>query len=216
MYEALRKKEERKYNDLHKMSGFEELQAGWGRQLKLFLNSEMNFYQMARESARLDSVLEIGIGAGEMTRWFVENLQDTASIDVSDYAVNSVREILKTDRIVHCSAESLSFQDNRFNVVFHLDGMEHIPAEIEKQALIEAVRVTRPGGRIYYANACCDSWWDHKLVEMGHDPAHVNIKTPNEWHKFYADNTHDSCKIINREVIGDTVYIVLEKKWPAS
>jgi len=206
-------KEKLKYNDLHRLSGYQEDQLGYGRQLELLKNSNSPFFVDIRNSIKNDKVLEIGVGAGEITRWLIENVKDTYSIDISDYASESLRHILNTERVLQMSAHSLKFENNTFNVVLHLDGMEHIPENLEEDCLSEATRVLISGGKIYYANACTDSWWDHKLEKLGHNAAHVNIKTPDQWFKFYESRSKKfSYEVYHYENHGETVYFVLEKK----
>lgn len=207
--------ERKKYDYLHTLSGFDTNQDGYGRQLALLLSSNMKFFDMLRNDLLKDAILEIGVGSGEMTRWLCHEYKDTISIDISDYAINSLQKLLNisNEKIVACSAHALSFNNERFNTVMHLDGMEHIPAEIELECLSEAVRVCKRGGRIYYANACCDAWWDHKLFSAGFDPAHINIKSFESWNAFYKQHSKRlEYNICHYETLGETFYTVLEKK----
>lgn len=208
------KKEKRKYDELHRMSGYDPESAGYGRQLSLVRNSESLFFASIRESIDKDDILEIGIGAGEMTRWLIENTERSVSIDISEYAVESVKEIIPNsdNRILQASASELPFEQKKFKTVMHLDGMEHIPREIEFACLEQAIKVLTKDGRIYYANACCDAWWDHILLSKGYDEAHINIKTPEEWIQFYRFHSRKlGYEVEYHEVVNDTVYVILKK-----
>lgn len=207
--------ERKKYDYLHALSGFDPNQSGYGRQLNLLLTSNMHFFDSLRKDLSKDEILEIGVGSGEMTRWLCHEYKDTVSIDISTYAIDSLRKLLNVgnEKIVACSAHDLEFSNERFSTIMHLDGMEHIPAEIELECLSEAVRVCKRGGKIYYANACCDAWWDHKLVSAGFDPAHINIKSFESWNVFY--NQHSKrlgYNIHHYETLGETIYVILEKE----
>lgn len=209
---SLKEKEKLKYNFLHSQSGFDKNQQGYGRQLELLLTSDLIFFKKIRENLNQEGkLLEIGVGAGEMTTWFLENEIDFKSVDISSYAVESLQKLLNTDRVIECSADSLTFEDGSFKTVLHLDGMEHIPREIEVECLRQAARVSN--GFIFYANACTDAYWDHVLKANGHDEAHINIKTPTEWEEFYSKYENEfNYKLISKEVVGDTVYFIIEKK----
>ena len=215
MFDEIIDKEKKKYDALHKMSGYEETSSGYGRQLGLVMNSDSIFFKNIRNSIKREtSVLEIGIGAGEMTQWLINCTDHSVSIDISEYAVDSVKKISGAgeDRIKENSAHDLNFESCHFDVVLHLDGMEHIPHELEVLCLKEACRVLKSGGRLYYANACCDAWWDHIMVSQGYDNVHINVKTPAQWVDFYQRNVEEfGCSLEHHEVSGDTIYVIIGK-----
>ena len=101
-------------------------------------------------------VLEIGAGAGVnlalwskkfgIEGWAVEPEGDGfhAAADAARavFAANGVSD----DRLINATGEDLPFEDNRFEVVFSINVLEH--TEIPARVIAEALRVTKPGGTI--------------------------------------------------------------------
>jgi len=207
-------KEKEKYNIIHKQSGFDVDQPGYGRQRDLIKNSSDYFYSFIREhvnnSCRL---LEIGIGAGEQTLFFLEKGLEFNSIDISDFAITELINLhpdLK-DKINVASASDIPFGDDQFDLVLHLDGMEHIPVELEVDCLKESIRSTKK--YVCYANACDVAYWDDLTISRGLGPAHCNLKNESEWVEFYEkykDQFGYSLKWY--DFTDRTFRIILEKK----
>ena len=91
-----------------------------------------------------ERVLEVGCGAGHLTRRLAERGVDVTGIDANPNA----SEIAGTDRVQTMRAEALDFPDDSFDVVVSVHAIEHIP-ELEA-ALEEMGRVLRPGGRVLF------------------------------------------------------------------
>lgn len=206
-------KEREKYNLLHRQSGFEESQQGYGRQVGLLVNSELYFYKFWREINKDKDkiILDIGLGAGETIKYFQNNKYDFYGIDISDYVVSELTNLLKTDRLICCSAHDIKLPSKFCDVVQHLDGFEHIPQEIEIECLKESIRISK--GYVFHAIACTDAYWDHFLNQNGYDNAHINIKTPSEWLSFFEKYSKQlNYEIFYNETIGETIYIILKVK----
>lgn len=203
--------EQEKYNLVHKYHGTSPDQIGYGRQINELLSKESRFHTFWRECLVEGlSFLEIGLGAGEIVRFFHQREQTYLGIDIADQVVNElVNEGLN---VKHISCHQMSdIPDNSFDVVQHLDGMEHIPVEWETQTLQEEIRVSKQF--VFHANAMGDAFLDTISKQGGFDEVHVNIKNKEKWDLFY--DTHQGgfgYKINHREVIGNTYYIILEKK----
>lgn len=211
MENNLLNKEKEKYNLLHKLSGFETNQAGYGRQLQLLLNSDLFFFKFWREtnSTRENVILDIGLGAGETVKYFLENKYNFYGIDISDYVIDELKNILKTDKLINCSAHDIKLPSKSCDIVQHLDGFEHIPQEIEVDCLRESVRISRK--YIFHAIACTDAYWDHILNQRGFDNAHINIKKPEEWLELFKKYSSDlKYSIYHNQIVGDTLYVILK------
>ena len=203
--------EKSKYNLIHKHTGLSETQIGYGRQIKELLSEDFPFHLKWRELIEGNNkFLEVGIGAGEILRFFHSKDIDYWGIDISDYVVNELsQEGLK---VKECSCHDILFPDNYFDVVTHLDGMEHIPEEWEVATLEEEIRVSKK--YIMHANAMGDAYLDSVSIRGGFDALHVNIKTEQEWDFFYEKNASlMDYEIIFRESKNGTYYIIIEKKW---
>jgi len=109
-------------------------------------------------------VLEIGVGLGTDHLQFARAGARLHGIDLTERGVELVRA-----RLAHyelCSdlrvadAEALPFADNSFDVVYSWGVLHHTPNTA--RAILEAVRVTRPGGRI-----CIMVYSRHAWVSYG-------------------------------------------------
>lgn len=198
-----------KYNIIHKYTGIGENQIGYGRQINDLLSIDFPFHSKWRSLLnKTNKFLEIGVGAGEILKYLYREDMDYWGIDISDYVID---ELLKEGlNVKECSCHDIVFPDNFFDVVMHLDGMEHIPVEWEKKTIEEEVRVSRK--YIFHSNAMGDAYLDQISKSNGFDGVHVNIKNEEEWDSFYEKNSRElNYKIIFRGILSDTYYIILEK-----
>lgn len=86
-------------------------------------------------------VLEVGAGAGHLTKRLAERGVDIVGIDVNPEAAS----VAGTDRVVEMSADDMTFSDGEFDAVVSFHAIEHIPALDEAAA--EIARVLKPGGK---------------------------------------------------------------------
>ena len=202
--------EKEKYNIVHKFTGTSKDQVGYGRQINELRTSDNEFHKLWRAAFSTGkSFLEIGIGSGEILYYFEDNSMPYCGIDISDHIVLELASSGLNVR--HMSCNKMEFGDNEFEVVQHLDGLEHVPIKWEQDTLSETVRVSSK--YIFHANAMGDAYLDEISKKHGYDNVHINIKNEEEWSNFYVRNKDDlGYDIIHSEVISNTYYIVLEKR----
>ena len=97
------------------------------------------------------SLLEIGCGAGRMTKSFSAMYDSVSAVDISDVMLQQAKTVLAGCRNVQLSKVpgdgSLPFGDDAFDVVFSYIVLQHIPARsIQERYISEAIRVLKPGG----------------------------------------------------------------------
>ena len=89
--------------------------------------------------------LDLGCGIGQYTKWFMNNHYDVISSDISDIALEKVKEfnsnVLKLDM-----RDNLPFDDNRFDVVFASLSIHYFSDHDTKNLLSEIKRVLKDGG----------------------------------------------------------------------
>ena len=162
------------------------------------------------QSSRL---LEIGIGPGTFMKW-VEDKYDieTYGIDISDAMVAFAQGLFPNlaSRMTVGNARSLPYADGYFNIVQHLDGMEHIPPLWEGECLKEAARVSKK--YIVYNNATQDAQADSWCSKGGYTAAHINVKSCDEWSEFYMQHSKAYGYKIIEEYKGDWEYVVILEK----
>jgi ubiquinone/menaquinone biosynthesis C-methylase UbiE len=197
-----------KYNVIHRYCGIDEDQAGYGRQLDLLLTDGSVFHKKWQELYKENnSFLEIGLGAGEIVKYLDKEGVEYCGVDISDWVVNELSKLGLN--VKEMSSHTLSFDDNTFDVVQHLDGLEHIPVEWELDTLSESIRVCKK--YVFHSNAMGDASLDSISVSNGFDAVHINIKNSQEWDEFYESNTNLGYKILHKEVDSSTYRIILEK-----
>jgi ubiquinone/menaquinone biosynthesis C-methylase UbiE len=101
-------------------------------------------------------LLDVGAGRGELVRAAVEaGAAEAIGIDYSGDAVEMSRQTLAASgmgdraRVLTGDARKLEFDDAGFDLVTMVDVVEHLAPDELRQALAEAHRVLRPGGRVF-------------------------------------------------------------------
>jgi ubiquinone/menaquinone biosynthesis C-methylase UbiE len=124
----------------------------------LTLGRERRFRQQLLELARLEageSVLDIGCGTGTLAiaaKRVVEGSGVVHGVDASPEMIERARRKAKRSRmevafeLAH--AQSLPFPDARFEVVLSTVMLHHLPKAARAQAVREARRVLKVGGRL--------------------------------------------------------------------
>src|SRR4051794_14441289 len=105
-------------------------------------------------------VLEIGTGLGTDLVRFARAGARVTGLDLTERAVGLVRRRLEQEglsgRVVVGDAERLPFADDSFDVVYSWGVLHHTPNT--EQAVAEALRVLRPGGRLCVMLYARRSW----------------------------------------------------------
>jgi ubiquinone/menaquinone biosynthesis C-methylase UbiE len=105
-------------------------------------------------------VLEIGVGLGTDHVQFARAGATLHGIDLTERGVALVQRRLALENLSSdlrvADAEALPFSDNLFDVVYSWGVLHHTPDTC--RAITEAVRVTRPGGRICLMLYSRHSW----------------------------------------------------------
>ncbi|HML11565.1 MAG TPA: methyltransferase domain-containing protein [Stellaceae bacterium] len=118
-----------------------------------------------------ETILDIGCGAGSLDRQLARLVPNKiVAIDPNTFLQSEAAALAAseglTDRIEFRAgdAEALPFPDATFGCVFSVTVFEECDAE---KALAEAIRVTKPGGRIAIAVRAIDlpQWWNLDLPE---------------------------------------------------
>jgi ubiquinone/menaquinone biosynthesis C-methylase UbiE len=118
-----------------------------------------------------EAILDIGCGAGSLDRQLARLMPNKiTAIDPNSFlqgeaaALAAAEELADRIEFRPGNAEALPFPDETFGCVFSVTVFEECDAE---KALAEAIRVTRPGGRIAIAVRAIDlpQWWNLDLPE---------------------------------------------------
>jgi len=145
-----------RYNEayfLNSCEGYEEFIASEGAHLSRRLGQS---FEMAEVEPGM-RVLDVGCGRGEILRHCADVGVKAYGIDYAPVAVQMARE---AGTVYQADAKRLPFPALFFDRVLMFDLVEHLhPWELD-QALAEARRVLRPGGRLIVHTAP-NEWYDH-------------------------------------------------------
>jgi 2-polyprenyl-3-methyl-5-hydroxy-6-metoxy-1,4-benzoquinol methylase len=206
--EDLFEHERQKYNVIHKYTGIDEGQVGYGRQLGILLTGGDPFHRKWQELYKEgNSFLEVGLGAGEIIKHFHKESVNYCGVDISDYVVDELVKLGLNAK--QMSSHDLTLDNETYDVVQHLDGLEHIPVKWELDTLKEELRVSKK--YVFHSNAMGDAYLDTISKQHGFDALHINIKNEQQWDEFYQFNTDLGYNILLKDVTPDTYRIILEK-----
>jgi SAM-dependent methyltransferase len=94
------------------------------------------------------AVLDIGCGHGALARNLVRAGYDVTGIDPAPEAVAAARLAVPEARFEASGAEALPFAAASFEACVFLNSLHHVPVPLMQDALLEALRVLRPGGEV--------------------------------------------------------------------
>jgi ubiquinone/menaquinone biosynthesis C-methylase UbiE len=104
---------------------------------------------MATQLARLDSVLDVGCGAGHLTETLRGlGVRDVWGLDACPYALTVASSRVPSVHFVHGLAEDSGFADARFDAITVCFVLHELPRAVLERALAEFRRILRPGGRL--------------------------------------------------------------------
>lgn len=113
------------------------------------------------------STLQVACVYGAFSKRLAHHLQGAESdlhiVDVAPIQIRNVRSKLAGERNVHFHVQdssALRFRDGQFSttVVFFL--LHEQPATVRSETIAEAIRVTRPGGKVIFVDYHAPSRWN--------------------------------------------------------
>lgn len=110
-------------------------------------------------------VLDVGCGAGGMSRWLLDHGHEAHGVDSSPASLEHAVHLVPATSLHQGNATALPFPESSFDGVLLLDVLEHAD---DAAALAEARRVVRPGGWVLLSVPAFPWLWSFRDVDAGH------------------------------------------------
>jgi 2-polyprenyl-6-hydroxyphenyl methylase/3-demethylubiquinone-9 3-methyltransferase len=128
-----------------------------------YLGAEIEY--VARRVRPSDMVLELGCGYGRVIAGLAARAKLVVGVDTSRASVALGRESLRDVPnciLLEMNAVALGFRDGVFDVVVCIqNGISAFKVD-QRELIAEAIRVTRPGGRVLFSSYA-ERFWKHRL-----------------------------------------------------
>jgi SAM-dependent methyltransferase len=127
--------------------------------VKQYLESEIEFVRTRVRPT--DSVLELGCGYGRVAFRLAEVAAGVVGIDTSPESLSLARRLAPSGsqcRFERMDASALTFRDGAFDVVVCIQNGICAFAVDPEALMREALRVTRPGGRVLFSSYSAAFW----------------------------------------------------------
>ena len=112
-----------------------------------------------------DTILELGCGYGRVIRYLCPHVKALVGIDTSMSSLKMAYNELRPAAnycLCRMDAAVLGFRDDTFDKTICIqNGISAIKAD-QLTLINEAIRVTRPGGKLYFSSYC-EKFWDERL-----------------------------------------------------
>lgn len=157
--------------------------------------------RLARAAPRHALAVDLGAGQGAYALWYLGAAAEGASVVAVDCSFEALRRVARPRRgkimRVCADAEALPLRSECGDALYSVDALGHLQ-DMEK-ALDEAVRVTRPGARLFLHSECGSPqkrWPDKALIRrLGYDfgarlDGHRSLFTYEELRAFYGRRFH--------------------------
>lgn len=116
-------------------------------------------------------VVDVGCGTGALVRALAGQGAQAIGIEANDAPLR-VAESLGGGRYVKGVGQTLPLDDQSADVVVFIFSLHHVPVDQQRQALAEARRVLRPGGRVHVAEPLVEGEY-FKLLRWVDDETEV-------------------------------------------
>ena len=120
-------------------------------------------------------LLDVGCGTGRWVRRYEERGFSVVGVDATIGMLQIARTHRTSAPLTVGLAQNLPFSDTAFDCVSDITVVQHIPYELQLNALQEMVRVLKPGGRLILMELICK-----KSTHIGKD-SHVFPREPRDW-----------------------------------
>lgn len=143
-----------------------------------------------------DKILEIGAGTGRYTLYYAKKGFDVSAVELIESNLDKLKSKITEGMCVNAvqgNAMDLSmFEDNTFDITLSLGPLYHLFTEEDvNKAVSEAIRVTKPGGKIFFAYITNEAVIFNYGLKKGHlkeieEMCDGNFRVPNIPEEIFA------------------------------
>ena len=124
-------------------------------------------------------VLDMGTGVGRWARWYVRwPGTEVVGIDLEPLRLQTAREYGDSIHYLEMPVNELRFPDEHFDVINCVTVLQHVDDRTKRDALAEAARVLKPGGRLVI----------FELTDTRDDASHVFAWSDAQWRHEFQKN----------------------------
>ena len=163
-----------------------KVQADYDKIADAFYDSRKDMHwpvidEMIGEVERGQKVLDIGCGIGRLCRQMESKGVEYHGIDISSKEISIARKSCPGGEFVIGSMLELPYEDESFDVVFHIASLHHLLNKPERiRALAEALRVLKKGGQF---NLTVMGLWQKKYWNLFFNKTKGKLTLPTEQQK---------------------------------
>ena len=159
-----------------------------------------------------DKILEVGAGTGAYSLYYAKKGYEVSSLELINHNVQIMKSKITNDlkiNVIQGNALDLSmYEDNTFDITLVLGPLYHLfKKEEERKAIKEAIRVTKPGGKIFIAFIL----FDLSLVNWGFQNKNIynNYGDGKQVSKEFTPNNNEEL-IFNMKYYSDVKKLINE------
>lgn len=104
--------------------------------------------QTVLEGVAAERSLEVGVGYGKMTPWFLEYTDEHHAIDAEGDLLATAKEMYAQVEFEQCLADDMPYPDNHFDFSITWGVLMHVPPHLIEETANEIMRVTKEDGRV--------------------------------------------------------------------
>lgn len=199
--------EYKKYIDLH------NLKKGYGVHTKVindgFRGNEQIKNNIHDVLVNSKHVIDIGCSRGAIYKYLKVHYPYIVTTCL-DIAADELNKENLGFRVIQASCHDMPFYDDTFDLVLHIDGLEHIPVELEEQTFIEERRISDK--YVYHQICIVPVKEDLTYIRKGLGAIHINLKSIEDWYETFRKYCLKyPMKLVSFTAWERWVFVLLEK-----
>jgi len=141
---------------------------------------DVNNIEKLKKLIPTGKVLDLSVGDGAQSEYFIENGYDVYGTDISDLAIKTIKDKYpKYTWIAHDTENKFPFTNNMFNIVFARLALHYFSKESIANILSDIYRIIKPSGVLFVMV---------KISNTGEKDTSKKSYTQQEWGELISEN----------------------------